>query len=74
MNSIKLTALACTITALSCLTIALLLFFSIRNERMLYENRMVSLVDSVTTHLDACAAKDAEVVKKYNKQNWKVKK
>ena len=74
MNYARVTAVASIITALTCMSLSYLLFDSIRNERKLYDDRMTALIDSVTPHLDACAAKDAELLKKVGRQNWRVKK
>lgn len=74
MNYARVMAVSSIVTALTCMFLSYLLFDSIRNERKLYDDRMTALVDSVTPHLDACAAKDAELLKRLGRQNWKVRK
>lgn len=73
MNHLRIISVACCVTAMTCLALAIMLFLSIRYERTLYDQHMRELVDSVRPALERLEAQDQKAVEKVGRKNWKRK-
>jgi len=66
----RVIALSCCVTAITCVTIALLMLLAVRDLRASHERRVEEIVDRYSQALENCIAADKIILEKYNKGRW----
>jgi len=70
----RVIALSCCVTAITCVTIALLMLLAVRDLRDSHERRVEEIVDRYSQAMEACIAMDKIILERYQKNRWAEKK